>query len=150
MISLKEKKEETLIENLKIGNLEIKNINDIVNHLNKHFIEIGKTITNNLNIEIGTLGIRPIFQEVQCYNSMYVELTTEHEICEIIYELEKNSAPGHDGVTVTDLKNLVNDIEGTLVHLINEILQKGVFPQELKINRVKPIFKSGSRNDMNN
>lgn len=146
----KRKQEETQIKNLKIGNFEIKTINDIVNHLNKHFIEIGKNIVNNLNSETDTLGNIATFQEVQCNNSMYIEQTTEQEICEIICGLKKNSAPGHDGVTVADLINLMNDIKGTLARLVNETLKKGVFPQELKINRVKPIYKSGSRNDMNN
>ena len=86
----------THIYSLTIEGNKIDNINDIVEHLNKHFTEIGKKITLELNNEIQTLGYDPDFEDIVCENSIFIELSNEEEIDKTISELKKNSAPGHD------------------------------------------------------
>lgn len=147
----KEQKTETHIDRLQVEHQgHVDNINDIVKCLNLHFAGIGKNIVEELNTEIEMMNPKPKFNDVTCDNTIFVEPTNEQEIDKIISDLKRNSAPGHDEITVLDVINLKNNLIPILTKLVNKILKDGVFPKELKISKINPIFKSGSRDNMNN
>ena len=54
----------------------------------------------------------------------------------------KNSAPGHDGITLHILKLALSSIKIPLTHILNLSLLRGVFPVELKSANVVPLFKA--------
>lgn len=126
----------------------------IANGLNNHFSGIGETIVNDLEREM--LGLRrggvdlDSCDEIVCNNSMEVELTDRAEILETILELKQNSAPGHDEVSVRDVINLKEDLADVLTKLVNNVLVNGIFPNELKMSKISPIFKSGNKRCLNN
>ena len=53
-------------------------------------------------------------------------------------------------MTVRDILNLKNYILKILTNLVNIVLRTGTFPEELKISKICPIFKSGNRDCVNN
>ena len=53
-----------------------------------------------------------------------------------------NSAPGHDGLPPSIMKQLTNEYVIPLTHLINLSIVQGDFPSELKLAKVLPIYKS--------
>jgi retron-type reverse transcriptase len=55
----------------------------------------------------------------------------------------KNCATGWDQLPATILKENKPILTKILTHIVNLSLQQGVFPKELKIANVIPIFKSG-------
>ena len=55
----------------------------------------------------------------------------------------KNGAPGSDGITAQILKTIRQSINGPVCYLCNRSLTEGVFPDELKLANVLPLFKSG-------
>ena len=75
--------------------------------------------------------------------------TSELEIVNIIDNF-KNASPGFDDVPMSVVKKTVHEIKHQLVHIFNLSLMLGVFPNKLKIAKVIPIFKKGTKNDMNN
>ena len=85
-----------------------------------------------------------------CENSLFLSLTSEQEIQEIILELKKDSAPGYEKITVKDILNLKDVLSTSLTELVNQVLLCGVFPPELKVNKITPIYKAGARDSMNN
>lgn len=64
---------------------------------------------------------------------------------ENIKELRQNSAPGHDEITVGDIQYLQQFILPILVNLINKIIRRGIFPQELKVSKITPLFEAGDK-----
>ena len=64
------------------------------------------------------------------------------EIFKIVRGL-RNSAPGHDELHPSLLKYSIDYISVPLLHICNLSLLTGVFPNELKMARVVPIFKGG-------
>nr|CAI5832371.1 unnamed protein product [Callosobruchus analis] len=105
-----DKNVQTEISSLVIDSNKIEDSKNIVQHLNQHFTKVGKNIVEELDNEIQLLGLNPKFADATCQNSIFLELTNEQEISEIISELKQNSAPGHDGVTARDIKNLKDNI----------------------------------------
>lgn len=147
---IKNKSGEQKIISLNIDNVVVEDTVDIVNSLNKHFTQVGKSIVTEIETEINLIPNFAKNKEIYCKNSMYLNATDELEICEIIQGLKVDSAPGHDQISVLDITNLKADIVPILKKLISNILLSGTFPQELKTSRVNPIYKSGKKNCMNN
>ena len=73
---------------------------------------------------------------------IYLEPMTCTEIDQIIKEL-KNGAPGYDKITAFVLKDTRQSINSPVCYLCKLSLSGGVFPKELKLANVLPLFKSG-------
>ena len=74
-------------------------------------------------------------------NSIFLPDVTIEEINEIIASL-KNGAAGWDEFTPQIIKEIRSLISFPLVHICNLSLQEGIFPEELKIPNVLPLFKA--------
>ena len=118
----------------------------IANHFNNYFVNVG----SNLSREIP-----PTNRSFQSYmnahnpNSIFLEPTSNIEILNIISDL-KNKGPGWDSVTAHIIKKSPNVIVDLLTHMVNLSISQGVFPKELKIAKVFPLFKAGDNRLMSN
>ena len=75
---------------------------------------------------------------------------TEVEIRNIIEKLKNKSCYGHDCISNKLIKRSKEILIKPLTYLVNQSLRKGYFPGELKISRVKPLFKSGDSELLSN
>ena len=73
-------------------------------------------------------------------HSIYIPPPTTTEIKQIIVSL-KNSSPGWDEIPAFLLKTCSNYYVKPLTYIINKSIEEGIFPNELKLARVVPIFK---------
>ena len=74
-------------------------------------------------------------------NSIFLPDVTTDKMKNIVLSL-KNGAAGWDDITPHMLKMIGNSINHPLVYMINLSLQQGIFPKELKIANVLPLFKA--------
>ena len=75
--------------------------------------------------------------------SEYIKYETEDEICKIICN-HKVSAAGWDDLRPLIMRLIQNCIKSPLTQIYNRSFLTGIFPRELKIANVVPIFKSGN------
>ena len=127
---------ESSIKSLKISGIEIISIPEMADSFNQLFSWVESTIVEQLEQEIVNLNHDITCNEVYCENSLFLSLTSEQEIQEIILELKKDSAPGFDQITVKDILNLKDVLSTSLTELVNQVLLCGVFPPELKVNKL--------------
>ena len=80
---------------------------------------------------------------------MFMEPFKEDEVTTIISNL-KNSAPGDDEITAGTLKGVLAAINHLLVYILNLSLSEVLFPGELKIAYVVPIYKADDSMQFNN
>ena len=73
----------------------------------------------------------------------------EPEILNVIAQL-KNSAAGHDSLPGSIMKQCEDKYIVPLTHIINVSITKGYFPEEFKLAKVLPIFKSGDDQNIQN
>ena len=71
------------------------------------------------------------------------------EVKQIILSL-KNSASGYDDISPMLLKTSINHISVPLSHICNLSLTEGVFPNDLKLANVVPLFKADDSMLFNN
>ena len=76
--------------------------------------------------------------------------TYEEEITNIIKNLKCGSAAGWDEISTKIVKSSCFHIRVMLRHIFNLSLLSGIFPNELKITRVVPLFKSGDPQHFSN
>ena len=73
---------------------------------------------------------------------MFLPTVTTDEVIKIVFAL-KNGAPGYDDIDSKSLKSIVHLIACPLTYVFNLSLSNGVFPMEMKISNVVPLFKGG-------
>ena len=78
--------------------------------------------------------------------SMFIPYISEYEITETVKSL-KNSSAGWDFIPASIAKQCYIK---PLTYLINSSFESGTFPEELKLAKVIPIFKSGDKQDISN
>ena len=76
--------------------------------------------------------------------------TDPEEIFKIISSLNIKKAVGHDGISSKILHNLKSVISPVLSNIINKSMQLGIFPDQLKIVKIIPLYKGGKIDEINN
>ena len=80
---------------------------------------------------------------------MVIDHIEEIEVVRIINSLN-NSSPGWDCIPAKLAKRVLNYYIKPLTFLINQSFHDGIFPDELKLAKFIPIYKSGSTMELNN
>ena len=118
----------------------------ISDKFNDFFTSIGPSLAK----KIPQQNVSPMeYMKEKLVNSMFMEPVKEDEVTTIISNL-KNSAPGHDEITAGTLKGVLAAINHPLVYILNLSLSEGLFPDELKIANVVPIYKADHSMQFNN
>ena len=72
------------------------------------------------------------------------------EVSTIISGLNSSKSVGPNSIPIALLKILNNELSEILSKLVNDSFEYGIFPDKLKIARVTPVFKKGSRLNRDN
>lgn len=79
----------------------------------------------------------------------FLDYVHEQEIAEVISKMKNSNSCGLDCISSKTLKNIYPKILKVLAYIINLSFSTGIFPEQLKIAVVTPVFKKGSRLDPN-
>ena len=77
--------------------------------------------------------------------SMFLNLATQEVIVDIACKFPAGKSAGYDNIPMSIIKRSIGSISSPLTHIINLSVIHGIVPDELKIARVVPIFKSGDK-----
>lgn len=84
-----------------------------------------------------------------CVNhSFLLKEVTEAQVSQAIDSLNNKLSSGFDEIPSIVIKKSKFYLVKPLTHLINSSFISGIFPQKLKIGKIKPVFKKGNRNDV--
>lgn len=83
-------------------------------------------------------------------NEFQFKEVSELSVLKKLKKLKRKCAMGIDNIPASFLKDTALVIAQPLACIINLSLKTGVFPEDLKLARVTPIYKSGSRDLFNN
>jgi len=95
---------------------------------------------------------------IKCYDfkpdtslrSFTLEYASVFEVKKIIKKM-KSKGPGYDKVMMADIKRNENILAPHITQFINEIIDKKVIPEEMKLTVITPVFKNkGRKNDVVN
>ena len=109
-------------------------------------MEIGPNLANK--IEKSSMNF-------EGYNKKCNSIQPEHPLSinkleDTFFSLNINKSPGFDGISFTVLKNCFGTLHKPFLDVFNLSIVKGLFPDDLKIARVTPVFKGGDEKDLGN
>jgi len=72
------------------------------------------------------------------------------KVCQLLRELDSNTATGSDGIPAIILKNCAQELASPLARLYQRSLKTGCVPDAWKLATVTPVYKKGPRSDSAN
>lgn len=116
----------------------------ICKEFNRYFINLPKTLAekhNNTPFKFKGKVVR---------DSIYLSPTNSQEITKIVSNLKNSFSTGADGLNTKVIKSVIYEILDPIVNITNNILLSGIFPDELKIAKIIPIYKKGTTQSVEN
>ena len=132
------------------------NINDkcitdqqkIANHFNSFFASIGTKISQQIKNH-DQIDHRQYLINRPVTTFHFHEITTQDVMC-IISKLPNKKSTGYDKISTETIKILSAVISPTLSLIINKCILNGTVPDEMKVSKIKPLFKKGDVTLLNN
>ncbi|KAG8250170.1 hypothetical protein J6590_108324 [Homalodisca vitripennis] len=123
----------------------------IAEHLNSYFCRVAD-ITLNQNrsaLQINTVPPQPT-ANIQQNPQLTMAPTTHNEVLSVIQTLKPKLSCGIDEVPSKAVKHCANQLAAPLVTIINKSFDNGHFPSKLKLSKVYPKHKKGSKTKLEN
>ena len=128
------------------NNRVITDMTDIANEFNRYFISIGHTLSEQIQ------SVHSCEEYLGHKADSVFKFSEVNEDCidKIIKNLKSKSSTGYDNISNKLIKHARAILVKPLTLLTNQIIYTGVFPRQLKIARVKPLFKKGDLSNFSN
>ena len=129
-------------------NCTIKGDKNIANGFNKFFVNVGPSLAS----KIKTPETGSIYQYLGIENdsNMSLDCTNIDEIIKTVKDFKGKQSTDSNDINMYIVKKIVNSIADPLCFICNKSFTEGVFPDDMKTAKVKPLFKSGERNVFTN
>ena len=137
----------TVINELRVGENNFTNHEDIAEGFNEYFSNIGPNLASNIdssnyNFEMHVKNAKSEFAAFQ-------HVTVSH-VSHLLHGLSSNKATGIDKISCKIIKLATPVISDSLTLIFNQAITLSSFPDEWKIARVIPLYKNGQRNNPGN
>ena len=125
---------------------------DIVNTFNDFFLNLSKQISSCDTDNSRTLHVLSQYTDTKLRKNQQFKISfiDEDEVFSMLRKLNVNKSAGTDSLGPRILKLAAPVIAKPITHLINMSIKEGVFPDDLKMAKVTPIYKKGERSDPGN
>ena len=112
--------------------------NKIASKFNDYFANIGPQLASTI---IHTGNDFSSYLRSANDKTCFFKPTNVSEIIKIIRKMGSRKSAGHDNINVDLIKSVANEIAEPLSIIFNVSLCSGIFPDEMKIAKVVPIYK---------
>ena len=85
-----------------------------------------------------------------CDTTLTEIFLTINELKDAFFSLKTNKSAGYDDISFNVVRNCFGPLVKPLMFIFNLSLEKGCFPDQLKIARVTPVFKADSVTELGN
>ena len=144
--TLHHKQKSEISKEFLINNSVITDPTIIANQFNNYFINIGKSLSNQINSN------KSFNSYLNTPSEKIFKFTSvdENTIINIISKLKNNTSTGHDNISNKLIQFAKSTIAKPLALIINQTLKTGIFPSQLKLSKVKPLFKKLDNKQLSN
>ena len=133
---------------LRINDIVVNNPVELADCFNHHFSEVAIKLANNLPPS-SVFAVNGYLTK-RVFPTIFLKPVASDEITNIINDLKTNKAGSYDMISCYFIKLSSSILIPILVLLINAYFSLGVFPDDLKVAKVIPLFKKGDTLDINN
>ena len=146
---INKKSNTTIVPMLTVDGQTIRDNKAIASSMNEYFCSIGNKLSEKIPNKANPLlsGEYP-FETPPLSFSLSAIMTDK--LSSTLNKMKTSHGSGHDGIASFYLKIAMQVVGGSLCDLFNKSLFAGKFPEDWKIARIAPIFKSGAKDDRSN
>ena len=124
-----------------IGNVPCSDSKMIANEFNRYFTSIGPSLASTITPPANKTFRDTLVKKIT--SSFELHTVTEDHVLKIIDTLKNKTSCGTDQLSNNLLKYIKYEVCKPLTLIINQCMTAGIFPDEMKIAKVLPIFKKG-------
>ena len=136
---------------LKINNTIIQDYQAIADNFNDYFASIAQHTVDSLNMFYGSSQKNyQDFLDETIETDFNFEETSEETVLGLLKKNFFFNTKGHDQISNQLLKCVKNEIAKPLTFIINQTLRTGCYPDKLKIASVRPFYKKGDKQGIEN
>ena len=121
----------------------------IADQFNNFFISIGNDSTSD-QTNNNTLGDVSDYLKLNITSRFNFNHVTCKDVSDAIGLLQPKNSSGHDGLSMGFLKKITHSILYPLSLVFNQSLFSGIYPSDMKLAKIKPVYKKGDRNIFDN
>lgn len=122
---------------------------DESSHFARYFAGVGEGISNSIPAMTGDHPNRLSTITTQS-KSVFFYPTSNEEVSCILYSMNSNKSTGVDGISVKLIKCCGAQVSSQLCNLFNEAVEAGIYPDNLKVAKVIPLYKAGPKDQLEN
>ena len=124
-----------------IGKRTVTNPDEIANEFNKYFVNIGRLLSEQITSPHNSK------EYLDDKSKVLFRFTpvNKDRFGSLIKKLKSKSSFGYDEISNNLIKHASSSLIKPLTLIVNQVLHTGIFPRQLKLSRVKPIYKSGEQ-----
>lgn len=138
----KQNKPHDPITQINVDNKIITDSNEISKSFNNYFVDKVVPVINYNKLYN--------YDMPNIMNSMFMQPALPSDILNIIRSLKNTNSVGYDDICTKVVKFIAEIICEHLAHILNMAISAGVYPENLKVTKVKPVYKKGDRKLMEN
>ena len=139
-------KSSNLPRRITVNKVDIFDERKIANEFNAFFTNIGSKLASkipNASKTFETYINKPD-------SIMETKQLSMNELKDAFFSLKINKSPGYDDISFNVLKKCFSSLCEPLKYLFNLSIEKGIFPDDLKIAKVTPIYKTDDKSNLSN
>lgn len=136
-------------QNLNVNGVVTSDFKCISEGFNDYFVNVGSNLAKNIP-PVNHSFEKYLSNPQRMVNSCSLHPTSPMEIINLVKALSNSHSSSFDEISTSLLKNIIHPIAQPLADIINCCLDKGIFPDKMKIAKVIPIFKTGKKTDIKN
>jgi hypothetical protein len=134
---------------LTVEGRDLKNEFEIANEFNKYFSNVADILVSKIPVNVQGMRFYNYLGERNA-KSIFFHFTNPTEVLKILKSLASKSSSGWDDIPQKIIKSSPLNIIRVLCHIFNLSFEEGVFPEKMKIAKVIPIYKKGSKLNVEN
>ena len=134
------------ISDIKIGDKIINTPAEMAEAFNKHFTNIGPKLAREIPLS-STIPESYLEPTVETFS---LQTPSVSIVCKLLRNINEKKATGLDQIPSKLLKLAADIVGPSLAGIFERSINTGIFPAEWKLARVTPIFKKGSKSDLDN
>jgi len=121
----------------------------IANKFNEYFVNAGKVLASKIPQSCRKftdyISLRPMILD-----SCFLNLTNADEVITVAKGLNNSQSSGFDEISVMLLKDIIECVAQPMADILNLCISRGIFPDNMKIAKVCPVFKSSDKREFSN
>ena len=139
----------SVINHITVENVCYYDAKEVANKFGKFYSTIGAKLAQN--IDKNETHISKFLNKINKNDKMiYLNPITPTEIKQLINKLPAKDSSGYDNISNNLLKHIKESVIKPLTYIFNLSLSSGVFPDNMKLAEIIPLYKKGAKNEVTN